>query len=397
MCPLVPTGVRQVLCLTEIERMSKEVQELTGQLNSIEALYTVRVYKGRVKRLFSRIDSLRRFDYRGQIHLEADQIKAVELWGSINSSLETEIEKRAKIIKSEFSSLKLEIESSRDWLEVIMGEVNSLNPLKKRISNYKTQVSNLDKYLNDYLIPLDNSLNALEERLFLSEYALNNAKKSVFKLKDDETPIIAVKAKDANAKIAVLLILTNQRMLCESVRTERTEQKAYLEAPVGSVDKFAKAKLGLFAGEGLCVEFKPPNDSKLKFSLEGKDADLAVQYFDLITSGQIDGEIKVGIDVTTSEHFKELAHSWAEAEENAAKQDQKEVFEKKADTINIQQEKACVCCGKDLGNQKPYGKEKDLELIYEEFPQYKDKQFCQTCGNQYRQAAFVKKKQKSKF
>lgn len=468
MSPIVPTGIRQILCIKEIEGMINEVSRITGQLNDTEALYPLIGCQSRIERLFARIASIRQLNYRSQTKLEADQIKAVELWASISPFLKGEVKRKVAIIRLEDSALRLEIEACRNTPGVYLGDINSLTFLKKKISDYKSRVTDLSNHIQQYLAPLENGLSSLEQRVFTAEFVINLTSKASFKLKEDETPIIAVKAKDMNAKIGVLLTLTNKRMICESVSTGKTERQLLFEKPVRSVDKIAKGKLGLFAGEGLHVEFKQPSDPKLKLDMEGEDADLVVHYFNMITSGQIDEEIKSGINVTLCEHFEELARSWAEAEEIARKEEPKEKESEKeahedrkigkcrecgtvvsepikkwtmeggleiglfdcptckkffreilnkaidakseidldkgpdkkqycqqvmptVDTTRTAQGEVCASCGKGLGK---HSYEKNLEQIYEAYPEYKGKKLCKQCGSQYQQSALYHKRLK---
>jgi hypothetical protein len=45
----------------------------------------------------------------------------------------------------------------------------------------------------------------------------------------------------------------------------------------------------------------------------------------------------------------------------------------------------CASCGKEFGKNHPY--EKNLERIYEVYPEYKGKKLCKGCGSQYQACA----------
>jgi hypothetical protein len=313
MSPLVPNVVRQAMYLKEIGDMDKEVSKLALQLNDAENLYST---KSRLTKLFSSVANIRKLNYNLQTNLETDLIKAVELWIPLESSLKDEVGKRAESIRMENSSLPIQIEARRGTSEYYSGDIRSLDPLNKRVSAHKKCVNDLSNYVNQSLSTLFGCLQSLEMRATTAENAINLTSTASFKLKENEVPVIAMRARDMDKKIKVLLTFTSQRVIYESI-DEKTERQLLFEKPADSVNRVTKGRVGLLAGEGIYVEFKQPSESRLKLDTEGEDANLAVQYFKMITSGQIDSELKSGISVTVRERFKELTRSYVDSEEIA--------------------------------------------------------------------------------
>ena len=179
----------------------------------------------------------------------------------------------------------------------------------KEIAAYKAEVIDFISQIRGDLAPLPSLLESIEQRVSTAETALQLTSMAKFKLKEDEALLIALKAKDMNRKTDGVLTFTNQRIMFESLPIKKKERQLLLEKPVGSVAKITKGRLSMFEPESLCIEFKQPSHTKLKFGTtrDRGCADLAVQYFGSITSGKIDEELKSGVNVSTRRRFKELA------------------------------------------------------------------------------------------
>jgi DNA-directed RNA polymerase subunit RPC12/RpoP len=106
-----------------------------------------------------------------------------------------------------------------------------------------------------------------------------------------------------NEKTEGVLTLTNQRIIFESekeivlkktffIATEKKKERTtVLERPIGSVSKIIRGRVGLLAGAGLFIDFKQ-GDPQLKLDTKSEEADRIIRFHSLITSGQIDEELK---------------------------------------------------------------------------------------------------------
>jgi hypothetical protein len=286
-----------------------EVFRMRGELSRLPLAFDELRIEYRLTKLFSRIENIRQLNYRSQTNLEDDQIKAAELWMSIEPSFKEKIKSGIDTCRVRTKFMETELEPLSKSPDMFDGDLGVLDPLKKEIDAYKAEANEFIAQIRQDLTPLPSLLESIEQRVSTVEIALDLTSKASFKLKEDEALLIALKAKDMHRKTDGILTFTNQRMMFESLPTKKTERQLLLEKPVGLVAKIAKGKVGMFEPEGLCVEFKQPNDPKLKFgtTLNRGCADLAVQYFDIITSGKIDEELKSGVNVALRHRFKELA------------------------------------------------------------------------------------------
>lgn len=285
----------------ETGRQHSEVSKLTPWLYELQI-------EARLTRMFSRIETIRQLNYRSQISLEVDQIKAAELWVSIEPSVKEKIESRVVTYQKEVKALAAGVDSNYTSGRAPQGDKDKHDLLEKQIAAYKAEVADFIGQIRRDLAPLPSLLTSIEQRVSMAETALDLTSMASFKLKEDEALLIALKAKNMNRKTDGILTFTNKRIIYESLPPKKTERQLLLDKPVGLVAKITKGKVGTFFPEGLLVEFKTPSDPELKFATKFRgEADLAVQYFDMIASGKIDEELKSGINVAVRRRFKELA------------------------------------------------------------------------------------------
>jgi hypothetical protein len=288
-------GHNKVSVFIEISKLKTQVDELPAQ--------------DLLMKLFSRIANIRQLGYKIQTNLETDHVKAAELWVSMEPSLKEKIESRVATYRKKAIALEADIKRLQKKKYASPDDISDLKSLKKSLPSFKAEVADFISQLQRDIDPLPSLLTSIEQRVSTAETALDLTSAASFKLKEDEALVIAVKAKDMNRKTDGVLTFTNKRMMYESLPTKKKERQLLLDKPVGSVAKITKGKVGFFAPEGLDIEFKTPSDRELKFSTKfgGGEADLAVQYFEVITSGKIDEELKSGVSVAVRRRFKELA------------------------------------------------------------------------------------------
>lgn len=290
--------VRQNMYQQKINTMLNEVNSVKSQLSETES----RVYglDEVIGKLPTRIASVRQMNYKIQMNFETDEIKAAERWASLGQSIKFEVESKATSLRMEITALERDIGARRNYPSFDMG---SLNGLDLRILTLKMMVQDISKRTQEALIPVYSVLNPLKDGLSVAETVVNLTSAVSFQWREKETPIVAVRAKDMNKNVDGVLTLTNQRFIYESekeivlkktffiVTEKKKERQLVLETPIGSLSKIIKGSVGLLAGTGLYIEFKQA-EPQMKLDTKGEEADLVIKYYGLITSGQIDEELK---------------------------------------------------------------------------------------------------------
>ena len=289
-----------ILTASKKREMQSEVSILAFKLKQAEDLYNI---NSQILNFQTRIAGIRRLNYNVQSNLETDQIRVAELWASVKPSQKEQIQKEAAALQVEGLALYDQIGYEDDPHYFL-----SNGFMTKKLSAYKAKINDFNDRNQKSLASILSFLASIKRGLSTAETTLNLTSLSSFQWKADETPVFSFMTKDTNKKTEVLVTLTNQRFLCESMSRValeladehgfclkpiiEAERRLLLEKPVSSVAKIAKGKLGLFAGEGINVEFKQSGDPKLKLKTDGEDADMAAQYFGMINSGRINDELK---------------------------------------------------------------------------------------------------------
>ena len=107
------------------------------------------------------------------------------------------------------------------------------------------------------------------------------------------------------------LYFTNHRFLFEGqkevvlekhlfiVTKKRMERVVEIQRPVGAVQQISKGRVGLIAGAGVYVEFKPEVGLPVTaFELKGWETDVVTRFFKYITGGEADRDIAAAHGVT---------------------------------------------------------------------------------------------------
>ena len=285
-----------------ISSLGIEISKLITQLDELQI-------QDRLTKLFSRTENTRRLGYRSQTNLEADQINAAELWVFAEPSVKEKTRSRVVAYREKTSAIEADMEPLRKKRIASEYDISNLKSLRKIAAALKAEVTDFVSQIERDTDSLLTLLTSLERRVSTVETSLDLTSTASFKLKEDEALLIALKAKDTNRKTDGVLTFTNLRLMYESLPTEKKERQLLLDKPVGSVTKITKGKVGTFGPEGFHVEFKTAGDPGLKFATKsgGGEADLAVQYFDMIISGMASEEVNSGGNVGVQRRFKELA------------------------------------------------------------------------------------------
>ena len=290
----------------EVKRISNAASEITRDLQDFQI-------RARLMQLFTGIENIRlQMNCWSQTKLEADLIKAAELWASTKPSLKEEIAEGLTILRWDTHALEAEIDTYYTRSNAPQADAKKLALWKEQLAAIKDKFMDF-KYargIETGLAKLLDLLESLKQRIETIEHMIKLISNASFILKDDEAFVVAIEAKDMNKKIEGFLTFTNKRILYESATTKKTARQLILERPIRSVTKIAKSKGGIFKPEILYVEFNQPSDLKLNLAVNGEDGDLAVQYFGMINSGQIDDELESGVNATVRERYKEVAASY---------------------------------------------------------------------------------------
>jgi len=290
---------KRELYMSRLNMISSQVSSLATQLSSIEA--DTFGLDDRLNRLPSRIGQIRKMNYRALPNIEKDEASLLERWTSIGPTQKEIVRNSAAILRPEISSLEGEVSQRR--MDTLY-DSNRLLGLETRMSTAQIRVSDLGSQVARSLGDLKGKIESLEQDLTIAESTVSLTSQASFPWKDGESPILAVEAKDMNKDLEGVMTLTNLRFIFESekevvlkkrlfIATEKKKiRETVLEQPIGTIGNMTKGRVGLLAGAGLFISFKPETRLQdLKLDVKGHEADWAIRFYNYITSGQAEVEL----------------------------------------------------------------------------------------------------------
>jgi hypothetical protein len=304
--------MKQNLYQQKINSLSGDVNSLKLQISSTEG--KISELDNTISKLPSRISALRKMNYLIQTNMENDQSKAADKWAEIGSSVKAESSSRASTLKMELNSLERDISNRRISAAY---DISSLTGLDIRINTLRTLVYDYNSRIEKEITPLTSILTPLHQAVIDAEEVVKLTSAASFQWMEKESPVVATHAKDMNEKIEGILTITNLRILYETekeivlkktlfiVTEKKIQRTTTLDKPIGTVKSITKGNVGLLAGAGLFIEFKD-GSNELKLDTKSDEADRVIRLYSLITSGQIDDDLKKTTTTAPKETEKKI-------------------------------------------------------------------------------------------
>jgi DNA-directed RNA polymerase subunit RPC12/RpoP len=285
--------------MSRLDSINGQALFLRRQLSDIER----RVYNldEALNRLPSRVQMIRKMNYKIMSNLEKDVAALSERWPTVKQSARDIVNVNVPAISSELSGLEAEIAVRRADTSY---DVAHLASAEVKASTLGVRVSDLNSKVSSALGDVGNRLQTLDQDVDIAERTVNLAANASFPWKQDESPILSINAKDMKKDTDGIITFTNQRFIFESdkevvlkkmlfIATEKKRvRETVIEKPIGMVDTVTKGRVGLLAGQGLYISFKPQSGlPEMKLDTKGSDADQALRFYQFISTGQADQEL----------------------------------------------------------------------------------------------------------
>jgi DNA repair exonuclease SbcCD ATPase subunit len=282
-----------------VNSLNSEIGAINQKLNSVPQ--RIQHVNERILGLPTRIIRLRENNYRILTHLETEQASLSEAWTNLSPDLHSTASLQSETVQSQLQDLRQMLTYRFRSTNYNLG---SLQDIDSRLSMLRNNISELQRTVSSRLTPIENKLQNLDKDLRKAENTVSLIANASFPWEIDETPIIAVKAKDLDNDLDGFITLTNRRFILEHTKEVILKKRLFIvtekkvirevavEKPIGMVTRLVRGKVGFFKGAGLFVDFVPESGLKeMKFDTTGQDADWVTQSYNDVISGKVEEEL----------------------------------------------------------------------------------------------------------
>ena len=290
---------KRIAYMNRIDLINGQAQSLNSNLNAIGG--RIANVDSSLNGLPARILQLRNMNYRLMPSLEKDTSSLSEKWLASKPGVTELMNSYTPSLISEIRILTLELSQRRYDSSF---EPMNLVSYESRVASLGSRISSLVGRVSSEIGDTESRMALINENVSVAENTINLTRSSSFAWKEGESPVISVRAKDLNKDVEGILSLTNLRFIYETekdvvlkktlfIATQKKKvRETAVDRPVGMVNEITKGRVGILAGQGLYITFKPESGlQEMKLDTKGNDTDLFIRFHNLISSGQADREL----------------------------------------------------------------------------------------------------------
>ncbi len=308
-----PTAEKQAL-YSKLQTIESELAETSKVISSSQSGVTT--LDASFGGLSSRLTAVRGHGYAAMAHLD----KTVELlskkWAEIGPSVKQSLTTTLQPLGAEMQALQGEAQTLRTMID--FGDLPGAEMLASRLganaSSLRTRATSEAAQVTAPVRELTTGLSAVERDLKIAETTVGLFGQASFPLKQNESPVLAIEGKMMEGeKSHGTLYFTNQRFVFEGQKEvvlekhlfiatkKRVDRAVMIEQPVGAVQDINKGRVGLIAGTGVYVHFRPETSLAVTpFDVKGWEADVITRFYRYITGGEADQDIAAAHGVSPS-------------------------------------------------------------------------------------------------
>jgi predicted nucleic acid-binding Zn-ribbon protein len=279
--------------------LSAEISSISQEVNSVPA--RIENLDGQIRGLSGRITRIRQNNYRLFTHLESDQAALAEDWARLNPELRSTANLKGEMARTRIQELQQALSS-----KVSSGDYNieNLQEIETGIPELRGNLSDIQSSVLSAMSPLEETFANVDQDLSKAESTLSLLTAASFPWEEDESPILAIRAKDLDNDREGVITLTNLKFVFEHekeivlkktlfiVIEKKIVREVVVQKPIGMVDSLSQGRVGFFKGAGLFVKFASESGiPEMKFDTSGEDADWATKTYNYVLSGQAEREL----------------------------------------------------------------------------------------------------------
>lgn len=290
---------------SNLSEASRLLNEAESGLNSVDAT---------IGGLAGRLSTVRGRGYAAMAHLDSTTKILTEKWAAVGPGVRQSLANAAGPLLQQINQAQGEARTLREMIQ--MDNFPVAEGLAARLSGSSESIkSNAAREASQSTAPvrdLNSALGAVERDLKLAESTVDLFAQAAFPMQQQESPVLAIEGKMMEGeKSHGTLFFTNHRFVFEGLKEvvlekhfmivtkKRMERVTEIEKPVGAVHQISKGRVGLIAGTGVFVEFKPEVGLPVtSFDVKGWEADVITRFFKYITGGEADHDIAASHGIT---------------------------------------------------------------------------------------------------
>jgi len=296
---------RQRSIESDLSDAARAISGAESEVNSLD---------GSIGGLSSRLAAVRGRGYSALAHLD----KTVELlskkWAEVGPSVRQSLSNNLQPLGSQVRALQGDTQTLRR--EIDIGNFPMAEMLANRLgadaASLKSRTLGEAGRVTAPMRELTTGLGAVERDLKIAETTVTLFAQAAFPMKQGESPVLAIEGKLMEGdKPHGTLYFTNHRFLFEGLKEVVLEKKLFIvtkkridrvvtiERPIGALQDVTKGRVGLIAGTGVYVQFRPEvGVPTTPFDVRGWEADVITRFFKYVMGGEADRDIATVRGVT---------------------------------------------------------------------------------------------------
>lgn len=283
---------------SELSEASRAISSAESGVNSLDSS---------IGGLSARLSAVRGKGYSALAHLDKTVDILSKKWAEVGPSVKRSVADGLGPLGGEIRTLQSQTQSLR--AEIDGNNFPAAEQLANRLSTDASAVhSRVNQQVAQTTAPikdLTNGLGSVERDLTIAETTVALFGQAAFPMQQQEFPVLAIEGKLMEGeKPHGTLFFTNHRFVFEGQKEvvlekhlfiatkKRVDRVVMLEKPVGAVHDITKGRVGLIAGTGVYVQFKPEVGLPVTpFDVKGWEADVITRFYKYITGGEADRDI----------------------------------------------------------------------------------------------------------
>jgi len=283
---------------SDLSEASRVISSSQSEVTSLDAS---------IGALSGRLASVRGRGYAALSHLDKTIELLTKKWADVGPAVKQSLASTLGPLNSQIGTLQADTQTLR--MEIDRGNLPVAEFLSNRLapeaSSIKSRALGDAAQVTGPVKELSSGLSAVDRDLKIAETTVTLFGQAAFPMKQEETPVLAIEGKLMEGeKPHGTLYFTNQRFLFEAEKEVVLEKKFFIatkkriervvmtERPIGALQDITKGRVGLIAGTGVYVQFRPEVGVPVTpYDVRGWEADVITRFYRYITGGEADRDI----------------------------------------------------------------------------------------------------------